>query len=213
MELTSRQRLLAFALTVVGLAVLGTFLFVTGTGHHHASGAPPSSPPATPVTPASQSAAPPPTTPPSGSTAASSHVNIYQWLPFTEAELASASAVVTEFSAYYGTYSYSESTSSYTGRMQSLANSQLLKVIQSAYDAPGVASLRNQQKQVSAGSAVINSLRSFGDSSLTFVVTVNQKITANHGTSQESNQYAVTVADTGGGWQVNNIELASLGNQ
>jgi hypothetical protein len=120
--------------------------------------------------------------------------------------------VVQEFSAYYGTFSYNESTASYIGRMQPLANSQLLKVIQSGYTAPGVAGLRNQQKQVSSGSAVINSLRTFGSSSLTFVVTVNQKINETHGTSRQTNQYAVTVADSGAGWQVNNIELASQGN-
>jgi hypothetical protein len=209
MELTSRQRLLAFALTVLGLAVLGTFLFVSGTGHHNTSGAPPRSSP----TATSQSTTPPPPTQPAGSTAASSQVNIYQWLPFTEPQLAKAAALVTEFSAYYGTYSYRESAASYTGRMQGLANGQLLTVIQSGYDAPGVAALRDQQKQVSVGSAVINSLRSFGPSSLTFVVTVNQKITANGGTSQQSNQYAVTAANGGTGWQVNDIELASQGNQ
>ena len=44
------------------------------------------------------------------------------------------------------------------------------------------------------------------------MVTVHQKIT---GTSpgQQSTQYAVTVSDSSGGWQVNDIELASSGNQ
>jgi hypothetical protein len=209
MELTSRQRLLAFALTVLGLAGLGTFLVVSGTGNHHA-GSPPPSPAATAT---SQPTTPPAPTQSTGSTAASSQVNIYQWLPFTEPQLADGAALVTEFATDYGTYSYSQSAASYTGRMRGLANSQLLQVIQSAYSAPGVAALRSQQKQVSVGSAVINSLRSFGPSSLTFVVTVNQKITANHGTSQQSNQYAVTAANTGTGWQVNNIELASQGDQ
>ena len=210
MDLTSRQRLLAFALIVLGLAGIGTFLFVSGT-HNNQTASPPSHPaaPSTapPVTPSS------PATPvqPTGSTT-SSQVNIYRWLPFSEQQLAQASSVVQEFSAYYGTYSYNESTASYIGRMQPLTNSQLLKVIQSGYTAPGVASLRNQQKQVSSGSAVINSLRTFGASSITFVVTVNQKISESHGTSQQSNQYAVTVADSGAGWQVNNIEQANQGN-
>jgi hypothetical protein len=210
MDLTSRQRLLAFALIVLGLAGIGTFLFVSGTHKPQAA-----SPPSHPATPFSAPPAAPstPVTPvqPTGSTT-SSQVNIYRWLPFSEQQLAQASSVVQEFSAYYGTFSYNESTASYIGRMQPLASSQLLKVIQSGYTAPGVTGLRNQQKQVSSGSAVINSLRTFGSSSITFVVTVNQKITESHGTSQQNNQYAVTVADSGGGWQVNNIELASQGN-
>jgi hypothetical protein len=212
MDLTSRQRLLAFALIVLAVAGVGTFLFITGTDKHNTA-----SPPAHPSTPAATYSSPAaaPSTPvqPTGSTAASSQVNIYQWLPFSESQLAQASSVVQEFSAYYGTYSYSEGTSSYINRMSSLANSQLLKVIQSGYAAPGVASLRSQQKQVSTGTAVINSLRTFGPDSITFVVTINQKVTQNKGTSQLTNQYAVTVASTGAGWQVNNIELASQGNQ
>ena len=210
MDLTSRQRLLAFALIVLALAGIGTFLFVSGT--HKPQAASPPSHPATPSSaPPAASSSPAAPVQPAGSTT-SSRVNIYQWLPFSEKQLAQASSVVQDFSAYYGTYSYNESTASYIGRMQPLANSQLLKVIQSGYTAPGVAALRNQQKQVSSGSAVINSLRTFGSSSITFVVTVNQKITESHGTSQQSNQYAVTVANSGAGWQVNNIELASQGN-
>lgn len=212
MDLTSRQRLLAFAVIVLAVVGIGTFLFIKGTEKHPSASPGPrpsptatySSPPAVPTTPAAQ---------PTGSTAASSQVNIYQWLPFTQAQLAQASNVVQEFSAYYGTSSYTESTASYIDRMSSLANSQLLKVIQGAYNSPGVAGLRKQQKQVSTGTAVINSLRTFGADSITFVVTINQSITENHGTSQQSNQYAVTVATTGAGWQVNNIEYASQGNQ
>ena len=63
------------------------------------------------------------------------------------------------------------------------------------------------------GNTMIDSLRAFGATSLTFVVTINQKITSTSGTNQQSQQYAVTVASNGGGsWQVNNIELASAGN-
>jgi len=75
-----------------------------------------------------------------------------------------------------------------------------------------VARQRSAQKQVSAGSAVIDALRAFGPSSVTFVVTVDQKITGKS-PSQQSTQYAVTVTDAGGGWQVNDIQLASVGNQ
>ena len=207
MDLTSRQRQLVFAVTVVALAALGFFLLQNGTsGQHH---------PRHPVRPAAAAStlpgpgtSPPQTPPPS---AGSSRVNIYQWLPFTQADLARAASVVTQFSAYYGTYSYRESTASYVGRMQGLMTSQLAQAVGSAYATPGVAKTRTQQKQVSAGSAVIDTLRAFGSSSLTFVVTVDQKIT---GTSpnQLSTQYAVTATDSGGSWQVNDIQLASAGN-
>jgi hypothetical protein len=95
--------------------------------------------------------------------------------------------------------------------MRGLITSQLAQVIGRAYATSGVARARTQQKQVSAGSAVINSLRAFGPSSLTFVVTIRQKITGRK-PGRQSTQYAVTVTGGSGGWQVNDIELASSGN-
>jgi hypothetical protein len=211
MDLTSRQRLLAFALTVLVLAGLGAYLFVTGTANHHTA-SPPSRPSASPATTAPPTSAPPSSPPPTGA-ATSSPVNIYNWLPFTQPQLAKAAAVVTEFSAYYGTYSYSESPTSYVSRLRGLATSQLAGSIGSGFAAPGLASQRKQQKQVSSGSAQINSLRAFGSTSITFVVTITQKITATNGTSHQVNQYAVTVTETGGAWLASSIELASVGNQ
>lgn len=211
MDLTSRQRLLAFALTVLVLAGLGTFLVVTGTAGHHQASPPPSPHATTPAT--SQPVATPASPPPTGAAAASSPVNIYNWLPFSQHQLARAASVVTEFSAYYGTYSYSESAASYVSRLEGLATSQLAQSIGSGYAAPGLTAQRKQQKQVSSGSAQIDSLRAFGSSSITFVVTITQKITATTGTTHQVNQYAVTVTENGGTWQASNIQLASVGNQ
>jgi hypothetical protein len=206
MDLTSRQRMLAFAITALALAGLGVYLFLPASAKQHAA-SPSSSPAAT-----SQPVSSPSSAQPTGSTAASSQVNIYQWLPFAERDLARAANVVTQFAAYYGTYSYNESAASYVSRMQDLATSQLVQTIERGYVTPGVASLRAQQKRIYSGSAVIDSLRAFGPSSLTFVVTVNQKITGAQGQSQASVQYAVTVVNSGSGWQVNDIQLASAGN-
>jgi hypothetical protein len=205
---SARQRKLVFIGIVVVLVALGAYLvWPKSSGPHTAS------PPSHPSTPASSQPAAVPTPTQTGSATGSSQVNIYQWLPFTQADLAKASAVTTEFSAYYETYSYTESTSEYVSRMSGLATSQLDGVLANAYSTPGVASTRQQQKQVASGTAVIDSLRAFGATSLTFVVTINQKITTTSGTKQQSQQFAVTVASNGGGsWQVNNIQLASAGN-
>jgi hypothetical protein len=210
MDLSPRQRQLVFAVTVVVLAGLGFFLVRSGTSGHH-SAPKPSASVSAPVPGVSSPAAVPVPSQTSSSSTASSQVNIYQWLPFTEQQLAKAAAVVTQFGAYYGTYSYTESTASYVGRMQGLVTSQLAQVIANGYATPGVAKIRTQQKQVSAGSAVIDSLRAFGSQSLTFVVTVNQKITGTS-PSQQSAQYAIPVTDGSGSWQVSDIQLASAGN-
>jgi hypothetical protein len=75
-----------------------------------------------------------------------------------------------------------------------------------------VAGQRTSKKQVSTGSAVINSLRAFGTSSITFVVTITEQITDTAGRSLDSTQYAVTAVGVGSSWQINDIELASAGN-
>jgi hypothetical protein len=120
--------------------------------------------------------------------------------------------VTTEFSAAYGTWSYSQNARAYVATMRNLATPGLSQVLAQDYSVPGVASARTSKKQVSAGTAVIDSLRAFGSSSLTFVVTINQEITDTSGRSSVTGQYAVTVASDGSSWQVNDIELASAGN-
>jgi hypothetical protein len=65
---------------------------------------------------------------------------------------------------------------------------------------------------VSVGSAVIVSLRAFGSASITFVVTAAERLASTKGTSNTTTQYAVTVTQTGGTWQANDIEPATAGN-
>jgi hypothetical protein len=207
MELTQGQRRLAFVVTVLVLAGLGAFLLRPGArAHRPAAAASPAK--ATPTTPsgAVAAASPSPVPAPTGL------VNIYRWLPFSQSDLDNAAGVTEQFGADYGTFSYTESASSYVGRMRGLVTSELGATLARGYATPGLAQQRTQQKQVSTGSAVINSLRAFGASSLTFVVTIKQAMSAKQGTSAISGQYAVTVGNAGANWQVNDIELASAGN-
>jgi hypothetical protein len=208
MELTQGQRRLAFVVTVLVLAGLGAFLLRPGTrapAQAHAaatSRAPAPSTPAGAAAAATPSPAPAPTGP----------VNIYRWLPFSPSDLARAASVTEKFGADYGTFSYTESASDYVGAMRGLVTSELGATLARGYATPGVAQQRTQQKQLSTGSAVINSLRAFGGSSLTFVVTIKQSMRASQGKSQIAGQYAVTVSTSGGSWQVNDIELSNVGN-
>jgi hypothetical protein len=218
MEMSPRQRKAVFALIVMVLAVLGVYLVWPG-----AFGGTPSRPAAQTASTRGaarhqeQAGTGSPAAAPGGSPAAPQSAtpavpDIYQWLPFTQAELASAAAVVTQFSRAYGTWSYTQSASAYTDSMSSLVVPELVQVLAQAYSVPGVASARTSGRQASAGTAVINSLRAFGPSSMTFVVTISQEITGAGGTSQLSGQYAVTVTGSGSAWQVSDIELASAGN-
>ena len=210
MDLTAAQRKAVFALIVVVLAGLGVYMFVPGT-----RGGPP---PAAPFP--SRHSPTPPTPSPTASTTSPvplaagtpSAPDIYQWLPFTQSELATAASVTAEFSDAYGTWSYSQNARAYVAAMRNLVTPELSQLLAQDYSAPGVASQRTSHKQVSTGSAVINSLRAFGPSSITFVVTISQEITDTSGRSAVNAQYAVTAASNGSSWQVNDIELASAGN-
>jgi hypothetical protein len=210
MDLNARQRKAVFGLIVVALVGSGIYMFVPGARGSEGG----SRPAAATHFPAPQATSPATPTPSPAPTAAAtpSDPDIYQWLPFTQAQLGSAAAVVAQFCDAYGTWSYSLNATSYVATMRSLITSELADVIEQGYSVPGVASLRTSKKQVSSGSTVINSIRAFGSSSITFVVTITEHITSTSGQSQVASQYAVTVVSSGSSWQVNDIELASAGN-
>ena len=210
MDLSPGQQKAVFVLVVVVLAALGYWLILPKVSHPHAqaSPSPSAAAPASAPTQASQAAPPTAVT---ASPAATGGLDIYSWLPFTQQGLADAAAVTVKFLVDYDTYSYTENAASYVGAMNGLITRQLATTLRSLYATPGVAKVRTDQKQVSTGTAVINSLRAFGPSSLTFIVTGTQHLTTSKGASNGSEQYAITVTGSGNSWQVNDIQLSSVG--
>jgi hypothetical protein len=222
MELTAAQRRIVFALVVLVLAGLGVYLFTT-TGHGTAAsgaarggagqgGGGAAAPPASTPPPTSAPVTSPPASPTVTTPTASRAPDIYQWLPFTRSGLASAASVAVKFGTAYGTFSYTEKTTAYVGSMRTLITPQLSGQISAAYAAPGVASLRARRKQVSAGSARIASLRAYGPSSLTFIVSVTEQITATKGSGPLTTSYAVTLTGGDSSWQVSGLEYEGAGN-
>jgi len=214
MELSTAQRRLVFAVIVFVLAGLGVYLLdsaesgssASSVGSHPPTRHRSTSPPASPA-PTGSSTSPPAGSPPPGQIP-----DIYQWLPFSKAGLASAASVTTRFGTAYGTFSYTEKTSTYLASMHGLISTDLSGQIAAAYSAPGVARQRSSQKQVSVGSADITSIRAFGPTSITFIVNVTEKVTATKDGGQNTTSYAVTVTGGGTNWQVSGIEYESAGN-
>ena len=213
MDLSPGQQKAVFALVVVVLAALGYWLILPKITHSHGS------PQAAASTPRAGRtrfgpAVPVPKAPPAPATTHPRRpaVNIYSWLPFTQQDLADAAAVTVKFCVAYNTYSYTEDAAAYVNQMNGLITGQLATTLQASYSTPGVAQLRTSQKQVSTGTAVINSLRAFGASSLTFVVNTEQRLVSSRGTTHGTAQYAVTVTGSGTSWQVNDIELSDAGH-
>ena len=211
MELSPRQRTAVFIAVVVALAALGYYLVVPAVTHSHGSAQNAASTPASTPSATEQTQTAAPTI--QASAAAAGGPDIYAWLPFTQQNLAAAASVAVRFSVDYNTFTYTESATDYTGAMGGLVTSQLAGTLRAVYQTPGVAKLRTSQKQVSTGTAVISSLRAFGPSSLTFIVTAGQRLATSDGTSTASTQYAVTVTGSGSSWQVSDIELQSAGNE
>ncbi len=138
--------------------------------------------------------------------------DIYQWLPFSQADLAKAASVTEAFGSAYDTFSYRDATSSYAARFRGLATSELSSTLARAYGTPGIASQRTAQQQVSSARTVINSIRTFSSGSLTFVVTIVQTMHTKQGTSRSTGHYAITLTGSGQSWLASDIELASAGN-
>ena len=213
MDLSPGQQKAVFVLVVVVLAALGYWLILPKVTHSHgpAQAAVPPTPSAASSAPAPEGSQAATSSSAAASPAATGSVNIYSWLPFTQQGLADAAAVTVKFGADYNTYSYTENAAAYVGTMNGLITGQLATTLQGLYSTPGVAQLRTSQKQVSTGTAVVDSLRTFGPTSLTFIVTATQHLVSSHGTTNASTQYAVTVTGSGTSWQVNDIELSTVG--
>ena len=215
MDLSPAQQKAVFVLVVVVLAALGYWLILPKLSHSggHSAAASSTSPAASaPASATSPGTTQTPASTVTASPAAAGNVNIYSWLPFTQQGLADAASVTVKFCVDYNTFTYTESPAAYVAKMSGLITGQLATTLQASYSTAGVAALRTSQKQVSTGTAVINSLRAFGPSSLTFILTTGQHLVSSKGTTNGSTQYAVTVTGSGSSWQVDDIELASAGN-
>jgi hypothetical protein len=223
MELTPGQRRLVFVVVVLALIGLGIYLI---QGRGSGGGTPAAAPSTSATTPRPAASAPsaasvPPSAVPAATPASTAGgAEIYQWLPFTAADLSAAAQTTLSFAKDYSTWSYTESAAAYAAKFNGLATSLELATLKNGYSTPGVAGPRAQDRQVSTGSGTIDSIRSFGTGqtsatgqpSITFLVTINQQVKSTQPTSTAANQYAVTVVSSGSAWLVNDIELSKLGN-
>jgi hypothetical protein len=223
MELSPGQQRLLFVVVVIALVGLGFFLI---EGRNHGTTAASTTP--TP-TPSSSSSAPaasgaatttPPATEPSGTPLATTSggaggekggANIYQWLPFTQSDLTTAAKTTLAFATDYVTWNSKESTTAYGAKMASLVTAQEDATLESDFSTAA----RAAGNAVSTGSGAIDSISSFGSNpaSITFTVAIAQQVVPAKGTLANPSQYSITVVSAGAGWQVDNIELSSLGNQ
>jgi hypothetical protein len=200
MELTDRQRKLLFAGLVVLLAAAGVFLTIGGGGHGHPAAKHAGTPTPTPSAPQGAPVTGPPA---SGPTPSPGSYDIYSMLPFTRKDFSAAADVARRFTIAYGTYRYDEAPSAYVDRLRGMVTPDLATQLQQGAAAPGVIAQRQQDQEVSTSTATLDSLRDIAKDQLIFLATGKQHISTKGGKSSDSSQqYAVTVTRSGGGWVV-----------
>lgn len=215
MELSPGKLRALFVLLVIALAALGIYLI--GPGRDHGAGAAPAPSAASPASPAGAASLVPPTLVPTTAPlptaipASAKSVNIYDWLPFSQQDLAVAASVTLKFAGAYETFSYTETPAAYLTRLASVVTPELGQTLERGYETPGVAQQRAKTREVSKSSGGIAQINSFGSGSITFIINVAQQTATTTGTSSTTSQFAVTVVQQGGGWEVNDIEPAQNG--
>lgn len=212
MELNDRQRKLVFAGLVVLLAAAGIFLtFGGGRGHKNASAKHTASPAPTSSAPAAAPVTGPPVGAPSPSP---SGYDIYSMLPFTQQDFSTAADVARRFTIAYGTYRFDEPANAYVDRMRPLVTPNLANQLQQGSATPGVIAQRQQDQEVSTSSVTLDSLRDIAKDQLIFLTTEKQHLSTKGGKSSDnSQQYAVTVTRSGGSWIVYAFAPADQGDK
>jgi hypothetical protein len=234
MELSPGRQRLLFVVVVIVLVGLGIFVI---RGRNPDNAAAPAATPTPTASPSPSSAAPsgtaaasdaatavppatvPPATPPP---ATAGGANIYQWLPFTQSDLTTAANTTLAFAKVYANTSYTETKTAYVGKLTGLTTPQEAATLVSDFETPEIAATRTADKQVATGTPTIDSITSFGPQdppgpssppSITFAVTIAQKLASTSGTVTSTPEYTITIVSTASGWQVQTIQLASLGNE
>ncbi|MGK5557641.1 hypothetical protein ACSNOI_39140 [Actinomadura kijaniata] len=211
MNPTDRQRKLLFGGLVVALTGLGVYLTVAAPSGEadRPSPSPAASAPGAATGPAG------PVSPPPGiaSTVSPEAFDIYRLLPFTQREFGTAADVAQRFVAAYGTRRFDEDPKVYVGRLAPLVTDEMRTELERGEAAPGVQDERRRQQLVSVGSATLDRVRTIENNSIVFLVTGKTRVTKGGGQSDESEQYAVTVARNGGALRVYAFEPADAGQE
>ncbi|MEO3782458.1 hypothetical protein ABGB12_03945 [Actinocorallia sp. B10E7] len=198
-----RQRRMVFAGVAVALVLLGLWLWWPR---------PDTEPVERDDTPVA-SAPPAPATPPPGidELVDPESFDIYRLLPFGREDFATAATTAQQFVARYGTYRYDEEPRTYLDRLRPLVNDLVYDDLLAAASSPGILEQRRIDQTVAEGGASLNSIRTIGGTSVTFLVTGVQQVTEAGATGRDSKQWAVTVQNTGGSWKVYSFDPAEVG--
>ena len=145
-------------------------------------------------------------------TAEDEDLDVFDWFPFTQEELTAAGATARAFAEAYGTIDYTQDPESYYSGMEELATDDYASVLSDTTRAGAFWDEMSEVEAVAEGRAVVDQVRTFGDDSITFVVTA-QSITQTEdaGFDEDLGEFAITVVRDGDSWLVHDFQPADAG--
>ena len=209
------QRLVIVGL-IVALAGFGIYISLGGFGGDEAEE--PTGPPREPGTAQSETEEPTgtdglATAPPSPiPTTGAEDLDVLEWFPFSEAEFQAAGATAQAFAEAYGTIDYTEDPETYYASMEALATEEYAEVLSDATRAGAFWEEMTEAEAVAEGRASVDTIRTFGEDSITFEVTA-QSITetGDAGFDEDLGEFAITVSHEGDSWEVFDFQPAESG--
>ncbi|MFD8565014.1 hypothetical protein ACWDOR_44715 [Streptosporangium canum] len=203
------RRGLVFAVLVIMLAAVGIYLTMwPDSGDERQTSADPVG--ASRTVAASQAPAGAERPRPSA-TASNAPFDVYSYLPMTKQELAAAADYAQRFTTEYGTFSYDEDPADYGDRLSGYTTTEFAAVLLRTVTSPGSVEANRADEVVSVGTARVKEIRQVQSTSVTFVVTGTQNVTAKSGPKERTEDYAVTLIEVGADWRVHDLQPADDG--
>ncbi|GAA4222942.1 hypothetical protein FHR32_001798 [Streptosporangium album] len=144
-------------------------------------------------------------------TASNAPFDVYSYLPMTKKELAAAADYAQRFTAEYGTFSYDEDPATYGDRLRGYTTNEFAAVLLRTVTSPGSVEANRADEVVSVGTARVKEIRQVQKTSVVFVVTGTQDVTAKSGSKERVEDYAVTLVEVGADWRVHDLQPADEG--
>ncbi|MGV9771296.1 hypothetical protein [Streptosporangium sp. NPDC003464] len=144
-------------------------------------------------------------------TASNAPFDVYSYLPMTKQELAAAADYAQRFTAEYGTFSYDEDPAVYGDRLRGYTTTEFAGVLLRTVTSPGSVEANRADEVVSVGTARVKEIRQIQNTSVVFVVTGTQDVTAKSGPKERTEDYAVTLIEVGADWRVHDLQPADEG--
>jgi hypothetical protein len=204
------RRGLVFAGVVVSLAAVGFYLTVWPGPAEPPGTEPVPAPTTAPASTAASSAGPEskPT-----ATAAEAPFDVYSYLPLSREHLAAAADVARRFIASYGTFDYKEEPAAYADRLRGFSTTRFGEVLARSVTSPGSVQQNRDDQVVAEGTARLKGIRQVDEGSVIFVVAGTRRVTDRNGTSERTEEYAVTLIPVGDDWRVFDLQPANAGQE